>query len=79
FISIGPAVLNDHAVNYRNLVRSLPREIILVESDATVDNAKDVPQIEEIARKAAEIRGEDFASFKEAIDANAMRFAKGCL
>lgn len=79
FISIGPAVLNDHAVNYRNLVRSLPREIILVESDATVDNAKDVPQIEEVARKAAEIRGEDFASFKESIEANAMRFVKGCL
>lgn len=74
FISIGPAVLNDHAVNYRNLVRSLPREIILVESDATVDNAEDVPQIEEIARKAAEIRGEDFASFEESIEANAMRF-----
>lgn len=77
FVSIGPAVLNDHAVNYRNLVRSLPREIILVESDATADNAEDVPQIEEIARKAAEIRGEDFSSFKESIEANAMRFAKG--
>ena len=74
FISVGPAVLNDHAVNYRRLVRSFPSEIILIESDATADNASEAPSIEEIARKTAEIRGEDFASFKASIDANATRF-----
>ena len=77
FVSVGPAVLNDHAVNYRILVRSLPREVILVESDATPDNAQEAPRIEEIARKAAEVRGEDFDLFKESVEANAMRFAKG--
>lgn len=33
FIGVGKAVFNDHAVNYRELVRRLPKERILVETD----------------------------------------------
>ena len=34
FVSVGPALLNDHAVNYRELVKGLPSERLLVETDA---------------------------------------------
>ena len=33
YISVGPALLNDHAVNYRELVKELPPDRILVETD----------------------------------------------
>lgn len=33
FISVGPQVLNDHAVNYHALVRALPLEMLLIETD----------------------------------------------
>ena len=33
FVSVGPAVLNDHAVNYRALVKTLPLDRLLVETD----------------------------------------------
>ena len=33
FVGVGKAVLNDHAVNYREMVRRLPRERILIETD----------------------------------------------
>ena len=36
FISVGPAVLNDHAVNYRELVKKIPLDRLLVETDAVV-------------------------------------------
>ena len=34
FVGIGAALLNDHAVNYRTLVREVPIERVLVETDA---------------------------------------------
>ena len=33
YISVGPALLNDHAVNYRALVKDLPPDRILIETD----------------------------------------------
>ncbi len=57
FISVGPAVLNDHAVNYRKLVRALPLDRLLVESDATAENTAEVPSVRDIAVKLAELRG----------------------
>jgi len=33
WFSVGPALLNDHAVNYRTLVSHLPKDRVLVESD----------------------------------------------
>ena len=35
YISVGPAVLNDHAVNYRELVKKIPLDRLLVETDRT--------------------------------------------
>ena len=35
YISIGPAILNDHAVNYREMAKHIPIDRLLVESDAT--------------------------------------------
>lgn len=74
FVSVGPAVLNDHAVNYRELVKSIPDKMILVESDATAENADEQPSVADIARKTAEIRGVDFESFAALIENNAARF-----
>ena len=74
FVSVGPAVLNDHAVNYRELVKSIPDKMILVESDATAENADEQPSVVDIARKTAEIRGMDFESFARLMEKNAVRF-----
>lgn len=74
FVSVGPAVLNDHAVNYRELVKSIPDKMILVESDATAGNANEQPSVADIARKTAELRGMDFESFAALIENNAARF-----
>ena len=74
FISVGPAVLNDHAVNYRELVKSIPDKMILVESDATAENADEQPSVVEIAHKTAELRGMDFESFAALVENNAARY-----
>lgn len=70
FISVGPAVLNSRAVNYRELVKSLPDDAILVETDATDDTA---PAIEEVAAAAAALRGVPPDAFEALTDANAGR------
>ena len=62
FVSIGPAILNDHAVNYRDMVKKVPLERLLVESDAVGgtdcrSGLPPVPRVEEIAAKLAELRG----------------------
>ena len=33
FVSVGPALLNDHAVNYRDMVKELPLDRMLIETD----------------------------------------------
>lgn len=57
YISVGPAVLNDHAVNYRELVKRIPADRLLLETDRTEENAATCPSIREIAAKTAELRG----------------------
>ena len=57
YISVGPAVLNDHAVNYRELAKAIPEARLLVESDATAANAADLPSVREVAAKLAELHG----------------------
>jgi len=74
YISVGPAVLNDHAVNYRELVKKIPLERLLVETDRTETNAADVPPVAEIAAKVAELRGMDFSEFAVQADRNADAF-----
>jgi len=74
YVSVGPAVLNDHAVNYRELVKKIPLERLLVETDRTMENAPSVPRIAEVARKVAELRGIAFDELERIIDSNATRY-----
>ena len=76
FISIGPALLNDHAVNYRDLAKRIPDDRILVESDATAENAAEVPSAESVADFLADLRGVQRADFRVLLDANATRFLR---
>ena len=41
FVGVGKAVLNDHAVNYREMVRRLPPDRILVETDYDGDSEEE--------------------------------------
>ena len=74
FISVGPAILNDHAVNYRKLVTKIPLDRLLVETDRTAENAESCPSIREVLRKTAEIRGLSVAELERITDANAAAF-----
>ena len=72
YVSVGAAVLNDHAVNYRKLVESLPSERLLLETDCTADSA--APSIGEIAVEVARLRGISLEEIETLVDANAARF-----
>lgn len=74
FISVGPAVLNDHAVNYRALVRALPADRLLVETDRTEESAAEHPAIGAILAATASLRGESAAEVENFTDYNAERF-----
>ena len=74
YISVGPAILNDHAVNYRALARKIPADRLLVETDRTEENAAECPSVRDVLAKLAEIRGEDPAALESQTDANAARF-----
>ena len=74
YISVGPAVLNDHAVNYRRLVCEIPLERLLVESDATAENDAEVPSVREIAAKLAELRGLTPEAREKVLERNAEAF-----
>lgn len=74
FVSVGPAVLNDHACNYRELVRQIPAQCLLAESDATAENASTVPPIGEIVAAIARVRGVSTEAVEALVDANADRF-----
>ena len=76
FVSVGPAVLNDHAVNYRKLVQKIPADRLLVETDRTVENAGDCPPVGAVAAKLAELRGLSLAELEAFVDANADRFVR---
>ena len=76
FVSVGPAVLNDHAVNYRAMVRNIAQDRLLVETDTdiSVPQPPDTPSAPDVLRKLAELRAVDAAGLEAAIDANAARF-----
>ena len=76
FISIGPALLNDHAVNYRELAKTIPLEMLLVESDATAENTAEVPPVAEVAAKLAELRGVPLDALATALEVNVTRFLR---
>ena len=74
YISVGPAILNDHAVNYREMVKKIPMERLLVESDRTPEKAAETPSVREIAAKLAEIRGVSLEELGSVLDSNAAAF-----
>ena len=89
FVGVGASLLNDHAVNYRALVKEIPAERVLVETDA--DYGCDIPGavasarrpyqegcalVAAIMRKLGEIRGVDVAELEAAVEANALRFVE---
>ena len=74
FISVGPAVLNDHAVNYRELVKKIPSDRLLLETDRTPENAATCPSVREVAAKVAELRGMSLAELEALTDRNVRSF-----
>ena len=77
YVSIGPAILNDHAVNYRALAKKIPPERLLVETDCTAETAAATPSVEAVAAKLAEVRGEPPESLAARLEENAERFLQG--
>ena len=72
FISEGPAILNDHAVNYRELVKKIPLDRLLVETDRTASS--DSPSISDVLAKTADILNLSTAELERITDENADRF-----
>lgn len=75
WISVGPAVLNDHAVNYRELVRSVPAGRLLAETDCTEENAGTAPGIDEVVARLAVVRGVPLREMEDVLESNARSFA----
>ena len=71
FISVGPAVLNDHAVNYRELVKKIPMDRLLVETDRTDGTGV---SIYDVLAKTAELCGTSAAELERITDANVDAF-----
>jgi TatD DNase family protein len=74
YISVGPAVLNDHAVNYRELVKKIPRDRLLIETDRTQESAEKCPHISEVLEALARVRGETPEVIEAVTDENAANF-----
>ena len=75
FISVGPAILNDHAVNYRELVKKIPLDRLLVETDAVAEaRVPTRPHIRDVLAKTAEILNLSMAELERITDENADRF-----
>ena len=60
YVSIGPALLNDHAVNYRELVKELPLDRTLVKTDMDYSLPENDPDetLRQIVSMLAALRGE---------------------
>ena len=76
YISVGPAVLNDHAVNYRELVKKIPPERLLLETDRTVENAADCPSVRDVAAEVAKLRDLSLSEVESLTDRNADKFLR---
>ena len=74
FISVGPAVLNGHAVNYREMVKKIPLDRLLVETDRTADGGQ--LHIRDVIAKTADVLGIPFAELERITDKNADAFMK---
>ena len=76
FVSVGPAILNDHAVNYRNLAAELPDDRILVETDMQADDASGPDRLKTLSSiygKLAALRNVAQDALEELVAANARR------
>ena len=73
YISVGPAVLNDHAVNYRELVKKIPLDRLLLETDRTEQSAAECPALADILAKTAALRGMTAEELERQTDANAAK------
>ncbi len=69
---MGPAILNDHAVNYRELVKKIPLDRLLVETDRTSSSAS--PSVSDVLAKTADILNISSAELERITDENADRF-----
>ena len=76
YISVGPAVLNDHAVNYRELVKKIPPARLLLETDRTVENAADCPSVRDVAAEVAKLRDLSLSEVESLTDRNADNFLR---
>ena len=74
YISVGPAVLNDHAVNYRELVKKIPPDRLLLETDRTPENAAECPSVAAVAAEVAKLRGILLSELETLTDRNAAAF-----
>lgn len=74
FISVGPQILNDHAVNYRKAVARIPPGMLLVETDTTAGNAASRPALRQVLEALAAVRGVSAGELEELTDRNAERF-----
>ena len=72
FISVGPAILNDHAVNYRELVKKIPLDRLLVETDRT--SSSDSLSISDVLAKTADILNLSATELERITDENTDRF-----
>ena len=81
YISVGPALLNDHAVNYRELVKELPPDRILIETDMdyVLTETDADATLRQIAAALASLRGEEVARIELQIAANARSFLNSLL
>lgn len=75
FVSIGPSILNDHAVNYRRLAAEMPGRMLLVETDRTTEG--EGPLVAEVLAELAKVRGVDVAELEALTDENARAFFSG--
>ena len=64
--------MNDHAVNYRELVKKIPLDRLLVETDRT--SSSDSPSISDVLAKTAGILELSAAELERITDENADRF-----
>jgi len=71
FVGVGTAVLNDRAVNYRELVRRLPEDRILAETDFDGGDGSREDMLRAVVGKITELSGVT----EERLDGNAAAFA----
>ena len=75
YFSVGPAILNDHAVNYRELAKTFPIDRILIESDC--DGTKETPPLSSVLEKLASVLTVPQAELLERTEENAKKFLAG--